>query len=124
MFAAYSPVAAPPVSGVRRLEPTASSYREMRDSLVALTRDGSLAPGQPVLVDLRAVRFLPTGAEAEALADEFSSTDSLGSHPVALVVQLGAQFGVARMICTMAELRGGRVKTFTDDRVAVDWLMG
>lgn len=117
-------LAAPRAYGVRRLQPSAATLREMRDSLAALVHDGSLAPGQPVLIDLRDVRFLPTTPEAEALADEFSGQDSLGGHAVALVVQLGAQFGVARMICTMAELRGGKVKTFTDDRVAVDWLMG
>lgn len=112
-------------SAVRRLAvPDAATFREVREAMRTLARDGSLGEMQPVLLDLREVRFLPTTPEAEALADELSSTDALGAHTVALVVQLGAQYGVARMVCTLAELRGGRVKAFTDDRAAVDWLMG
>ncbi len=111
-------------AGVRRLElVNAVNFREVREGMRALARDGSLAPEQPVLIDLRDVRFLPTTPEAEALADELSAAESLGTHPAALLVQLGAQYGIARMVCTLAELRGGRVKAFTDDRAAVDWLM-
>lgn len=112
-------------TGLRRLELfSALTFREVRESIGGMVRDGSLAEAQPVLLDLRDVRFLPTTPEAEALADELSSSDALGRHAVALVVQPGAQYGVARMVCTLAELRGGRVKAFTDDRAAVDWLMG
>ncbi len=112
-------------AGLRRLElVNAVNYREVRDGIRGLVDDGSLGEEQPVLIDLRDVRFLPTTPEAEALADELSGADSLGRHAVALLVQLGAQYGIARMVCTLAELRGGRVKAFTDDRAAVDWLMG
>ncbi len=112
-------------AGVRRLElANAVNFREVREGIRALARDGSVAPGQAVLIDLRDVRFLPTTPEAEALADELSASEALGAHTVALLVQLGAQYGIARMVCTLAELRGGRVKAFTDDRAAVDWLMG
>ncbi len=112
-------------AGLRRLElANAVNFREVREGIRGLLGDGSLAPRQPVLIDLRDVRFLPTTPEAEALADELSGTDSLGNHAVALLVHLGAQYGMARMVCTLAELRGGRVKAFTDDRAAVDWLMG
>ena len=111
--------------GLRRLELlNAVNYREVREGIRGLLGDGSLAAEQPVLIDLREVRFLPTTPEAEALADELSGADALGTHTVALLVQLGAQYGIARMVCTLAELRGGRVKAFTDDRAAVDWLMG
>lgn len=125
MFSPTIPVAVPVQAGVRRLDLLdARSFREIRESVRTLSRDGGLAEDQPVLVDLRRLRFLPTTPEAEALADELSSTDVLGAHHVALVVQLGAQYGVARMVCTLAELRGGRVGAFTDDRAAEDWLMG
>lgn len=125
MFSPTIPVAAPAPAGVRRLDLLeAKSFREIRESVRTLSRDGSVAEDQPVLIDLRRVRFLPTTPESEAFADELSSTDVLGAHPVALVVQLGAQYGVARMVCTLAELRGGRVRAFTDDRAAVEWLMG
>ena len=125
MFSPTIPLAAPAEAGVRRLDLLdAKNFREIRESVRTLSRDGSVAEQQPVLIDLRRVRFLPTTPEAEAMADELSSMDVLGAHQVALVVQLGAPYGVARMVCTLAELRGGRVKAFTDDRAAVDWLMG
>lgn len=115
----------PMAAGPRRLElVNAVNFREVRAAISGMLGDGSLAPEQPVLLDLREVRFLPTTPEAEALADELSGMDALGRHTVALLVQLGAQYGIARMVCTLAELRGGRVKAFTDDRAAVDWLMG
>lgn len=114
-----------PGAGLRRLEcVNAVNYREVREGIRGLSSDGSLAADQPVLIDLREVRFLPTTPEAEALADELSVAEGLGAHAVALLVQLGAQYGIARMVCTLAELRGGRVRAFTDDRAAVDWLMG
>ncbi len=125
MFSPSAPVAAPVSGGVRRIDlPGASTFRDIRESILSASRDGSLAENQPVLIDLRLVRFLPTSPETEALADELSSSDALGRHPVALVVQSGAQYGMARMVCTLAELRGGKVRAFTDDRAAVDWLMG
>ncbi len=114
-----------PGAGLRRLDfANVAGFRQVRARLVDVLADGSLAPAQPVLIDLRDIGFLPTTPEAEALADEFSSQDTLGAHAVALLVHAGAQFGIARMVCTLAELRGGRVKAFTDDRAAVDWLMG
>jgi hypothetical protein len=124
MFSPTPPLAMPVASGLRRLDlPGASSFREVRESIRTLSRDGSLAESQPVLIDLRLMRFLPTSPESEALADELSSQDVLGAHRVALVVQQGAQFGMARMVCTLAELRAGHVRAFTDDRSAVEWLM-
>ncbi len=123
--AAGGPVVHATAAGVRRLELlNAINFREVREAMRGVLSDGSLAQEQPVLLDLREVRFLPTTPEAEALADELSAADGLGSHQVALLVQLGAQYGIARMVCTLAELRGGRVKAFTDDRAAVDWLIG
>lgn len=102
----------------------ATTFRAVREALTKLGRNGALADDQRVLLDLRDMRFLLTTPEAEALADELSSADALGRHSVALVAQMGVQYGVARMVCTLAELRGGRVKAFMDDREAVDWLMG
>jgi hypothetical protein len=90
----------------------------MRD----LAADPVLAPGAAVLLDLRDATFVLNVGDAERLASLLADERILGAHRVALVVQSGAHYGMARMVCTFAELRGGDAGAFSDERAALSWL--
>ncbi|MBI4409090.1 MAG: hypothetical protein HY561_05250 [Gemmatimonadetes bacterium] len=96
------------------------------DEHVALMRDLGedpvLAPGAAVLLDLRDAMFVLNVGDAERLAGLLADDRVLGAHRVALVVQSGAHYGMARMVCTLAELRGGDASAFSDERAALSWL--
>ena len=87
-----------------------------------LASDPARCVGAPILVDAREGSFLPTPEQAHVLASVLAAGQSLRSHRVAFVVGQVAQFGLARMVCTLAELQGARAGAFTDERSAVAWL--
>jgi hypothetical protein len=95
-------------------------FRAVRD----LSAGPSLVPGAPILLDAHAASFYPEPELVHEIAALLSGERFLRGHRVALVVQPGAQFGLARMVCTVAELRGGRAGAFHDERPAVTWLVG
>jgi hypothetical protein len=77
-----------------------------------------------VLLDARDLTLLPSPAETEVLAGLLANQRVLGRHRVALVVRAGTQYGVARMVCTLAELRGADAKVFMEEPAALAWLAG
>ena len=97
------------------------------DDLLAALRDlasdPALTPGAPVLVDTRAALFLPTQHQVLEIAALLAEERWLRGHRVAVVVGPGAQFGMARMISMMSELRGGVAGAFLDQEHAMTWLV-
>ena len=61
---------------------------------------------------------------AYLLAGLLANQGVLGRHRVAHVVNAGTQYGVARMVCTLAELRGADARVFTEEPQALSWLAG
>ncbi len=112
----------PPV--VRLRCPDGGSFADHVAALRDLACSPELALGIPVLLDARDLRLLPNAAEAEVLAGLLANQGVLGRHRVAVVVNAGAQYGVARMVCTLAELRGADAKVFTEEPQALSWLVG
>ena len=112
----------PPV--VRLRCPDGGSFADHVAALRDLACSPELAPGIPVLLDVRDVTLLPNPAEAEVLAGLLANQGVLGRHRVAVVVNAGTQYGVARMVCTLAELRGADAKVFTEEPQALSWLAG
>ena len=112
----------PPV--VRLRCPDGGSFADHVAALRDLACSPELAPGIPVLLDVRDVTLLPNPAEAEVLAGLLANQGVLGRHRVAVVVNAGTQYGVARMVCTLAELRGADGKVFTEQPQALSWLVG
>ena len=106
---------------VRRLRASAEhSFADHARLLRDLARD--VPPGEPLLVDLRGVSVLPDTTEVDLLANLLASRYGFRRSRVAVLVDDGAQWGVARMIATMAELRGGHAKAFQDEEVALAWV--
>ena len=112
----------PPV--VRLRCPDGGSFADHVAALRDLACSPELAPGIPVLLDARDLRLLPNAAEAEVLAGLLANQGVLGRHRVAVVVNAGTQYGVARMVCTVAELRGADAKVFMEEPAALSWLVG
>lgn len=106
---------------VRRLRGSADgTYAHQAQLLRELARD--MMPGEPLLVDLRDIHLLPSTAEVDLLANLLASRHGFGGSRVAVLVDKGAQWGIARMISTMVELRGGHAKAFQDEEVAMTWV--
>jgi hypothetical protein len=63
----------------------------------------------------------PTAREAYALTT-IADAEGVTEKAAALLVAGGLQYGVGRMIQTVAELRGSRVAVFTEEGAALDWL--
>lgn len=118
-----SPAASePPIARLRCRD--GGSFADHVAALSDLACSPELAPGIPVLLDARDLTLLPNPAEADVLAGLLANQRVLGRHRVALVVRAGTQYGVARMVCTVAELRGADAKVFTEEPQALSWLVG
>lgn len=106
---------------VRRLRASADhSFADHARLLRDLARD--VAPGEPLVVDLRGVGVLPDTTEVELMANLLASRFGFRGSRVAVLVDDGAQWGVARMIATMTALRGGHARAFQDEEVALTWV--
>jgi hypothetical protein len=75
-----------------------------------------------LLLDFRAQGFTPSAREANALVSALSGLCARRIPPVAFLANPGAQFGGARMLCTLGELDGCRTAPFRDEMEAWRWL--
>ena len=94
------------------------------DVAAAVARSGSAAPtpGSCLLIDIRDLTALPNRPEAGAIADALANVQVVRNYRIAILTQSGAQFGVARMVASLAELRGARMGVFTVEDEALEWL--
>jgi hypothetical protein len=97
----------------------------LRDWLSELNA-GSLqkqeAPADALLLDFRAQGFTPGPTEANALVSALVRLCAVRFPPVAILTNPGAQYGGARMLCTLGGLRGCRAEAFRDEADAWQWL--
>lgn len=75
-----------------------------------------------LLLDFRTQGFTPSAREANALVAALRVLCARRVPPVAILANPGAQFGGARMLCTLGELDGCRTAAFRDETQAWDWL--
>jgi hypothetical protein len=86
---------------------------------VADTASLAAAVGSPraLMVDFRTHGFTPNSRDAGVLAT------SLAAYPlVAILTDVGAPYGCARMVSTLVELRGSPSAAFYDEAEAWRWL--
>ena len=109
------------------MSPTATESRVQR----FVCRDGSPVAAQlasmepsvrPLLIDVRDLREVPGRAEVLEITDALVSVQTKGRRRVAILARAGALFGVVRMVCTLADMRGALVGAFTDEGSALEWL--
>lgn len=75
-----------------------------------------------LLLDFRAQGFTPSAREANALVSALIALCARRAPPVAILANPGAQYGGARMLCTLGELDGCRTAAFRDETAAWSWL--
>ncbi len=97
----------------------------LRDWLAAIDV-GALRASQGgatgLLLDFRAQGFTPGAREANALVATLVALCADRVPPVAILTNPGAQYGGARMLCTLGELRACRAAAFRDEAEAWRWL--
>lgn len=75
-----------------------------------------------LLLDFRVQGFTPSAREANALVAALRALCSRRIPPVAILANPGAQYGGARMLCTLGELDGCCTAAFRDELEAWRWL--
>jgi len=75
-----------------------------------------------LLLDFRVQGFTPSEREANALVAALKVLCGRRVPPVAILANPGAQYGGARMLCTLGELDGCRTAAFRDETEAWCWL--
>ncbi|MFY9550450.1 MAG: hypothetical protein WAU32_04810 [Thermoanaerobaculia bacterium] len=98
----------------------ASTMAAMR----AIGEDPRLAPGMPVLMDVRELDYLATPPEVSSFASPGSMPAFFAGHRIAIVSRRGAQFGVARTFAAKAEASGSETEVFAEPELALAWLRG
>jgi hypothetical protein len=92
-----------------------------RAGIEEFANDPLLQPEFGILLDLRENDYTPSAAEAHELTVLY--LDKLRGRPLAMIVSRLVQLGVANMISTIAELRGGAVRAFRDRTEGEKWLV-
>jgi hypothetical protein len=75
-----------------------------------------------LLLDFRVQGYMPSEREANTLVSALKVLCGRRIPPVAILANPGAQFGVARMLCTLGELDGCRTAAFREETQAWAWL--
>lgn len=99
-------------------------FSSSMEAMRRIGEDPRLAPGTPVLMDIRELDYLATPPEVKEFASPGSMPALYAGHPVAILVRQGTQFGIARAFAARAEDAGAQMKVFVEERMALAWLAG
>ena len=98
------------------------SLESARDTFADLIADPHLHHPFGLLIDVRALRNIPSREEAYSLSKFAQVGHNDAKHYTALLVEHGIQYGIARMIQVFSQLRGAQINVFIDDQSAQFWL--
>lgn len=79
-------------------------------------------PSGLAIVDLTGTEYVPTGSEARALATALSELARPNGCRIAIVARPGAQYGIARMIEAITEVRDATASAFPSLNDALAWV--
>ena len=99
-------------------------FASTAEALRGIGQDPRLAPGMPVLMDVRDLEYIATPPEVSAFASPELLQTLFSGRRVAIVTRRGAQFGVARTFAAKAEMSGSEVEIFAEPDLALTWLSG
>lgn len=99
-----------------------AGLREWLAELDLATLRAKQGAADALLLDFRAQGFTPSAREANALVSALRVLCARRVPPVAILANPGAQYGGARMLCTLGELDGCRTAAFRDEMEAWSWL--
>jgi hypothetical protein len=97
-----------------------NSFESTRDGILEFSQDPRLGSDFGILLDLRENDYTPSATEAPDLTSLY--LEKFHGRPLAMIVSRLVQLGVANMISTIAELRGGSVQAFRDRDEGEKWL--
>ncbi len=97
------------------------SLEAARDTFANLINDANLHRPFGLLIDVRELSNVPSQAESESIS-KFSAVGDGVKHFTALLVKQGVQYGIARTIQLLSEMRGAHIDVFTDEHSAQYWL--
>ncbi|HJQ98168.1 MAG TPA: hypothetical protein VJ826_07610 [Candidatus Polarisedimenticolaceae bacterium] len=97
-----------------------NSFESTRDGILEFSEDPRLGPDFGIVLDLRENDYTPSATEAPELTTLY--LERFRGRPLAMIVSRLVQLGVANMISTIAELRGGSVQAFRDRGEGEKWL--
>jgi hypothetical protein len=98
-----------------------NSFESTRDGIAEFAQDSRLGSDFGIVLDLRENDYTPSATEAPELTTLY--LEKFRGRPLAMIVSRLVQLGVANMISTIAELRGGSVQAFRDRDEGETWLM-
>lgn len=99
--------------------------RTVQDWLDAVDRGALRArhgTAEALLMDFRSAGYTPSAREARALVAALVGLCGERLPPVAILTKPGVQYGGARVLCMMGELRGCQASAFQDEEEAWRWL--
>jgi len=98
------------------------SYRDVKETILALTKDQDFRSGMRILFIDRGSEYNPPKHEPEAGARMLSSLVPKISDRIAIVVKKDLHFGIARMIEAHCEAHGVTFEVFREEQAARIWL--
>jgi hypothetical protein len=110
----------------RRLRVALNGATQYPDFAAALAAAGAAlreGPSYAVVVDLRGSPYAPSQREAQMLAEQLAELRHSFRGAIALLAGSALQFGVCRMIASMAEAAAVPVGAFRNDDEAEQWLL-
>jgi hypothetical protein len=99
--------------------------RTVKDWLDAVDRGALRArhgTAEALLMDFRSAGYTPSAREARALVAALVGLCGERLPPVAILTNPGVQYGGARVLCMMGELRGCQASAFQEEDEAWRWL--
>lgn len=100
------------------------AFASTREAMKRISEDPRLAPGMPVLMDVRELDYLATPPEVASFAAPESMPGIFSGRRVAIVARRGTQFGVARTFAAKVEHSGSETEVFAEPELALAWLKG
>ena len=83
----------------------------------AVSLGATVGSRRALMLDFRTHKFTPNSRDADGLATRLAAYPS-----VAILTDVGASYGCARMVSTLVELRGSSSAAFCDEAEAWRWL--
>ena len=101
-----------------------ASLREWIAAVDGGARQARHGAADALLLDFRKAGFTPSARDASAIVAALLAECGERLPPVAVVTNPGVQYGGARVLCVMGELRGCQAAAFLDDGKAWSWVLG
>jgi hypothetical protein len=100
------------------------AFASTQAAMKRISEDPRLAPGMPVLMDVRELDYLATPPEVAWFAAPGSMPGVFSGRRVAIVARRGTQFGVAHTFAAKAAPSGSEIEVFAEPELALAWLKG